>query len=705
MKGKLKKKIVWDEHGVSEIIADILILLMTVVLFSMVFGFVYSLPAPNEATYADFEADIDLYTIGDARINVTHDSGEDLYKSGTELYLYKNAGTSSQEVRRLTTKGSPGPYGDNPTGYGLLEDDSTWSPGEIWTYYMSGVTSSDDLEIKIIDTNFQTLIMATKLLGAGVDDAPIIMERWYSPSPAANASTLTIYARVMDPDGFDDISSPGSVYANVSALNSSLDFVDFEVVSNTDKIGIFKREIVVNKGQGSYTLTIIAKDSSGLMDRGRISIGITYTALNAPKILGRWSNPEVGVNGTDITIYARVEDLDGYDNLDYVTVDIAPLTDPNYNGTPNIVNMVDPEQDGRFEYSTIANVARGDLYRVNFTALDITGLQDNAHLNVSVSKFNPVISRMWTVPTTGKDDGFMTIYAEVSDPDGYSDIMEVMVNLTALKPTLGWESMLDPEKDGIFEINLTINVSTGGNKTVLFLARDMTGNEVNAQMKVFISTLNTPVILNRWTDPNFPDNNSQLSIFASVMDPDGYDDIDYVRVNITALNRTLNGSAGWVEMIDPNQDGSFYNISWVNQEAGTYLLEFEAADKGGNIGYATLNLTILPYRPRFLNVWTNPTIGRNGSSIQIFANIMDPNGYADIANVTVDIVRLNQSLNQSQSMWMEMIDFNRNGTFLNITTINVNESGLYSINVTAMDKSGNIAIMNHQLLVTSYKPT
>jgi len=699
MKEKVRKKIVWDENGISEILADILILAMTVVLFAIIFAFVYSLPAPDESTYADFETHIDLYDPSGARINVSHVSGEDLYHAYTDVYLFKNVGFSGQEVRRLATQDSDS---DNPGGYGIVGD-KTWSTGETWTYYYSGITASDDLEIKVIDTKFQSLVMATKLLGAGVNDAPIVMERYYTPDPAYNASLVTIYAEVLDPDGYDDISAPGSVFANVSALNKTYSYVDFSVVSSSENSGLFKGEFVIDRGEGTFTITIYAKDSSGRIDRGRIVINVAYTALNAPRILERWSIPEVGVNGSDITIYARVQDSDGYDNLDRVTVDIGQIENPN--GSSHVVNMSDPEKDGIFEYSTIAYVARGDLYRVNFTARDITSLEDHAYLNVSIKKFKPIISRMWTVPTTGVDDEFMTIFAEVYDPDGYDDIMEVLVNLTNLNPILGWEIMTDSEEDGIFEADFMINVSTGGNKTAYFLARDMNGNDVTAQMKIFISTQNAPVILNRWTDPNFPENNTQLTIYARVVDPDGYDDIDSVMVNIVNLNRTYNGTPTWMEMIDPIQDGNFFNISWVNQEAGTYMLEFTAADLGGNTGYATLNVTIPPYRPRFLNVWTSPSIGRNGSSIQIFANVIDPNGYEDIVNVSVDIVHLNHSLNQSIPVWKQMVDLNRNGTFLNTTLINVNYTGIYSLNFTVMDKDGNIATTNHQLQVTNYRPT
>ena len=49
MREKIRRKLVWDDSGVSEIIADILILAMTVVLFAIIFAFVWSLPAPDEA--------------------------------------------------------------------------------------------------------------------------------------------------------------------------------------------------------------------------------------------------------------------------------------------------------------------------------------------------------------------------------------------------------------------------------------------------------------------------------------------------------------------------------------------------------------------------------------------------------------------------------------------------------------------------------
>ncbi|UCE36925.1 MAG: type IV pilin N-terminal domain-containing protein [Thermoplasmata archaeon] len=703
---KVRKKIVWDDKGVSEIIADILILSITVVLFAVIFAFVYSLPAPNESTYADLDASVILDPTG-GRINITHNSGEDLAEANTVIILYKNAGRPGEVIRELHLR-SPTGDADNPAskgGYGLEVDD-IWSPGEIWTYYFGGVKSTDILEVRVVDTRFDNLVMSGLLLGGGANDAPIIMERWYDPDPAANATMLNLYVYVRDPDGFGDISAPGAISADVSHLSSNQTIYDFYEVSHTPDTGLFKANFTMDKGQGTYLVTIKAEDNSGLVDRARMVIRVTYTVLNSPRIMERYTIPAVGVNGSDITVYAKVQDVDGYDNIDYVTVDIGPLENPN--GSSNVVNMMDPERDGTFEYSTVAYVPIGDQYRLNFTAMDITQLEDSAHLNVSVSKFRPVISRTWTVPVIGRDQEMLTISAEVFDYDGYSDISEVMVNATNLDPSLGWESMTDPEQDGIFEYNLTIDIGWGGNKTVDFLARDIIGNEVTAQMKVFISTRNPPVILERWTDPHFPDNNSYVRIFARVMDPDGYEDINAtgaVRVNIAELDRSLSFSDGWINMTDSNWDGNFITSYLVDQESGTYQIYFHVTDLGGNQANATLNVTILPYRPRFLNIWTNPQVGRNGSQIQIFANVMDPNGYADIANVTVDIVQLNESYSPLSSYWVNMTDYNQNGTFAYEMMINVSETDLYNLNFTVMDSDGNPATTSHLLLVTSYKPT
>ena len=101
---KVRKKLIWDEHGVSEIIADILILSMTVVLFAVIFAFVFALPAPDESTYAELDSNLTLINDG-GLIEVTHEGGEDLPAGYTSVYLFKNLNQGDEDIRQLKTKG------------------------------------------------------------------------------------------------------------------------------------------------------------------------------------------------------------------------------------------------------------------------------------------------------------------------------------------------------------------------------------------------------------------------------------------------------------------------------------------------------------------------------------------------------------------------------------------------------------------------
>ena len=154
--GKKKaRKIIWDEKGVSEILADMLILVITITLFSGVLLFLYTLPAPNESTYAEFDSKVEYDDEG-GTINVTHIGGESLKGGYTKVYLSKNI---KEEIRILDTQGSDL---DNPN-YGI-QGDKNWDCNEKWSYFFGGIESEDDLVISIVDLKSNSLIMKSKLL-------------------------------------------------------------------------------------------------------------------------------------------------------------------------------------------------------------------------------------------------------------------------------------------------------------------------------------------------------------------------------------------------------------------------------------------------------------------------------------------------------------------------------------------------------------
>ncbi|MCU0862083.1 MAG: type IV pilin, partial [Methanomassiliicoccales archaeon] len=91
--GNYNRKLRKSRKGVSDIIGNILILGITVTLFSSIMMFVVSMPAPNEGAYADFTPSV-RYIEGSPydiiQINMTHKGGQELQDTTTNIYLDVN---------------------------------------------------------------------------------------------------------------------------------------------------------------------------------------------------------------------------------------------------------------------------------------------------------------------------------------------------------------------------------------------------------------------------------------------------------------------------------------------------------------------------------------------------------------------------------------------------------------------------------------
>lgn len=214
----------FSRKGVSEIIANILILGITVTLFSSIMWFVASMPAPHQNGYADFSADPVTYSSNykTAYINVTHKGGQELQNYSTGIYLFVNESLyKSLRISNSTTSIGP-----------------VWSTGETWRYALSfpaGKNASKArISIIISDTNKNTELYNAILAGGSIagSSAPIIGARGTTPSPTYAGTQCYFYATVYDPDG--DLNK-NSVYLNASSigLGSSIKMTD----SNND--GIF----------------------------------------------------------------------------------------------------------------------------------------------------------------------------------------------------------------------------------------------------------------------------------------------------------------------------------------------------------------------------------------------------------------------------------------------------------------------------------
>src|SRR5213596_3113028 len=162
-----------DESGVSEVIGTILILAMTVVLFSVIIIWVSSIPTPAAQTRLDVQSQmVPIYNMGvEVGVNITlsHLGGEALQPTPTVIYVTSQRGSNppKTDIVRLhlynKLLGSPN---------GLVDGrDSVWSVGERWAYKNTTLRSTDVVTITIVDT-VKSVILWSSQVNAPVGTRP-----------------------------------------------------------------------------------------------------------------------------------------------------------------------------------------------------------------------------------------------------------------------------------------------------------------------------------------------------------------------------------------------------------------------------------------------------------------------------------------------------------------------------------------------------
>lgn len=230
----------WSRLGVSEIIGNLLILAITVTLFTGILYFVSSMPGPQEKVYGDF-ASTAIVDGSTGYINITHKGGEVLKDYKTNIYLFKNnVPTTLKLANGGITSGS-------------------WSPGTTWSNKTTGITSTTVLSIMIVDTEANTVVYSSNLIGgqqAAMTD-PIIGDRGLTPSPAYDGTQVQFYARISDPFGNLD---KNSVYLNATSLGITAPIkLNYNATLNEFSSGKYTAALKWN----GATVLITASDTNG----------------------------------------------------------------------------------------------------------------------------------------------------------------------------------------------------------------------------------------------------------------------------------------------------------------------------------------------------------------------------------------------------------------------------------------------------------
>lgn len=258
----IKRRKSWkSRNAVSEIIGNLLILSITVIMFSGIFVFVASMDGPSEKVYTDFVGSVVLDGNDVKEIKIINKGGHPLEDHRTKIYLSVSDSATTLSIwegyKRDGTKWNAG---------------DTWYTGSEWNYKgadgsgMTGVTSEANISVMIVDVRANIVVWEATLQGSDEKStAPIISSRGISSSNSPVAGTIYVgdfvrfFAYVSSPYGSID---PATVYVNASRLAG---FGNEPIPLKSDGSGVYWSETPYPASQAwnGKIVTFHAADFSG----------------------------------------------------------------------------------------------------------------------------------------------------------------------------------------------------------------------------------------------------------------------------------------------------------------------------------------------------------------------------------------------------------------------------------------------------------
>ncbi len=237
----LHKRKAWTRKGVSDIIGNLLILAITVTLFSSILMYVSSMPGPSEKVYSDFTSTLDIRSTH-YWVNITHQGGEVLEDYKTAIYIFIDNTPQTLDI-----------------GDGIVSATS-WDTGVTWSYLDNKVLGSNtSVSVMIVDTAANTVVYTTPLQGGSQTSMtkPIIGSRGMTPSPAYDGASVRFYVQISDPYGNLD---ENSVFLNATSIGLSSSIkLSYDSGLNEYVSGYYTANLAWN----GATLLVSANDDSG----------------------------------------------------------------------------------------------------------------------------------------------------------------------------------------------------------------------------------------------------------------------------------------------------------------------------------------------------------------------------------------------------------------------------------------------------------
>lgn len=199
MRFDVRKRKSWLENsGVSEVVGNILILMITVILFTGIIAFVNQIPVPEQATKADFDASISFSASGaQANLTVTHAGGASIKAKNVLIMVEQDT------VNKVY-------YLVNDTDFSA----ALWSMGVSWYKVLTGTTYTSKIVVTVYDMEKDTAIWSSQVTGGSGGNPPSILQRYVDSNPMTPTAdyvreyhNFTFYVKIVDNDNDLDTSN------------------------------------------------------------------------------------------------------------------------------------------------------------------------------------------------------------------------------------------------------------------------------------------------------------------------------------------------------------------------------------------------------------------------------------------------------------------------------------------------------------------
>jgi hypothetical protein len=547
------------------------------------------------------------------------------------------------------------------------------------------------------------------------------------PAAPVPGDDVTFFADVTDQDGVDSVQTVsvrltpirGSVQALAPVLTIPSGGTPLTTMTfSTD----FPLPETVTPG--TYQLDFTARDENGNV--GTMTFPFIVSAPGAPAIgsppqfSGRLEARPLTVRpGGDVDFFAGVQDPDGTNTIDLVSIDLISIGGGVEEMTPTLPSNTIGTLPMVYTTSfTLPTTVAGGTYNLSVRAVDIHGRSATASLPLTVDASTsggggtpPQFSgRLEATPNPVALGGDLSFFAGIQDLDGTDTVTQVTIDLVSIGGSI---LELDPAVNPVSgsaqpviytgEFTLPGNVRPGA-YALEVRAIDEDGNLAKANIPVTVSAVtqqgSPPVILQLFPTPNIvpADHRTNVSFTVEVEDGDGADDIETVSINLSPIRLG-------VEFLDlESKSGAGKKGIFTSSDVkvpttvsnGSYDLTVEVEDSHGNIARKPLRLTIGRAAsggvPSFRENRFVPAIVRPDEDTKLFVEVLDENG-ADTVTVVADFTDIRGSVETLEAL----ISFPA-GTFAVQNTfashsISIPDDlppGVYDIPLTALDTSGNV---------------